>query len=311
MGSIEGTCAISRLTIQHGEDVRLLIIQPDASYGPFVSWHPRTYPVRAKYNDCGTYVLKDSLRPHGLEANMWLHGFKKDGIFSKKKGITRDIAFTDFVDKLCYPHLWARTLYPSSYEHSKGRVITHNRKFPLLPVVILEEVYQELLNPKKNAAALSERIAHYTALREAVFNVSIDNDAWAKISALRGEKAIFTRADINEEDPNTLFRLTRYIHAKLGPSAFDFTTHVLQTCPSSHIVYAVLQDVKDREQDMAECNDSFFATAAGFDLIDHNLRCNLNFNWFPQGPRGTQMASLEAQAEFHASMANICKFKDL
>lgn len=52
MGSFAATCAISHLPVHHGDPVRFILLT-QSPYDTAV-WHPRTWPIRALYNDYGS-----------------------------------------------------------------------------------------------------------------------------------------------------------------------------------------------------------------------------------------------------------------
>jgi hypothetical protein len=79
MGSFSYTCAVSGLPIEAGDEVRYLLVTENpyedsrACYMHDV-WVPRTFPLRAKYNDYGSV---DDVQD-GPERDAWLDGFQID-----------------------------------------------------------------------------------------------------------------------------------------------------------------------------------------------------------------------------------------
>ena len=82
MGCFNYTCALSRLPISDGDQVRYLLLASnpyDENKGhqacmPFDWWVPRTFPVRAKYDDYGS--VEEVQDPIGTE--VWLEALKLD-----------------------------------------------------------------------------------------------------------------------------------------------------------------------------------------------------------------------------------------
>ncbi len=81
MGSYSYTCAVSNLPISAGDEVRYLLLTENP-YGdkgsracyPYDTWVPRTFPIRAKYNDYGTI----DCYTEGLGTNNILDGLQLD-----------------------------------------------------------------------------------------------------------------------------------------------------------------------------------------------------------------------------------------
>jgi hypothetical protein len=78
MGSFDFTCAVSDLPIRCGDPVRIFLLTSNP-YGerPCYTtdvWFPRTWPIRAKYNDYG------GVEDYGDEhlQKLWLAGFQRD-----------------------------------------------------------------------------------------------------------------------------------------------------------------------------------------------------------------------------------------
>lgn len=76
MGHFSFTCAISSLPINGGTAVRCILLtqSPYEKYGMSSEWFPRTFPIRAKYNDYGS--IEDIA--DGVGKDLWLHGLKYD-----------------------------------------------------------------------------------------------------------------------------------------------------------------------------------------------------------------------------------------
>lgn len=85
MGSFAATCAISGLPIDSGDEIRIYLLsenpygsQPVDSTGV---WFPRTYPLRARYDDSGS--VKDV--EEGPARDVWLEGMKLD-VVERERG---------------------------------------------------------------------------------------------------------------------------------------------------------------------------------------------------------------------------------
>lgn len=84
MGSFDMTCAISGLPIGAGDPIRYMLLTQNPYHRGKTAgestcyqtdiWFPRTFPLRAKYNDYGGC---DGLQA-GPQADAWLFGLKKD-----------------------------------------------------------------------------------------------------------------------------------------------------------------------------------------------------------------------------------------
>jgi len=77
MGSFNATCAISNLPIKWGDPVRyLLLVEKDRerTCNVFDAWEPRTFPIKAKYNDYGSIEDNET----GVGPELWLEGLKYD-----------------------------------------------------------------------------------------------------------------------------------------------------------------------------------------------------------------------------------------
>lgn len=78
MGSFSYTCAISGFPIQGGDEVRVYLLtqnpyrdRPCYMHG---IWFPRTFPLKAKYNDYGTVEDVEE----GPARDLWMEGFQRD-----------------------------------------------------------------------------------------------------------------------------------------------------------------------------------------------------------------------------------------
>ena len=80
MGSFAYTCSVSGLPIHAGDNVRFMLLSSspytDGSLMCTMSgdWFPRTFPIKAKYNDYGS--VKDV--EEGLGPELWMDGFQID-----------------------------------------------------------------------------------------------------------------------------------------------------------------------------------------------------------------------------------------
>jgi len=79
LGSFNATCAISGLPIGPGDPVRYLLLSGNYSERgpvcmPFDKWEPRTFPIRAEYNDYGSIENPEE----GIGPQLWLDGLKRD-----------------------------------------------------------------------------------------------------------------------------------------------------------------------------------------------------------------------------------------
>lgn len=92
MGSHDYTCSVSGLPIQAGTDVRYLLLTENPFYGPGAStcylhdvWVPRTFPLKAKYNDYGGVEELEQ----GFNFDLWIEGLKLDLI---EQGVGDNVA---------------------------------------------------------------------------------------------------------------------------------------------------------------------------------------------------------------------------
>jgi len=78
MGDFDYTCAISGLPIGAGDKVRYLLISssPYTSESCLMSssWFPRTFPIKAEYNDYGSVENVEE----GIGRDLWMEGLKLD-----------------------------------------------------------------------------------------------------------------------------------------------------------------------------------------------------------------------------------------
>jgi hypothetical protein len=81
MGSFAFTCCISGLPIHGGDKVRFFLLNKNPFYGKVQDacemngiWEPRTFPLRATYDDYGRAVEIEK----GPEKQVWLKGFQYD-----------------------------------------------------------------------------------------------------------------------------------------------------------------------------------------------------------------------------------------
>ena len=82
MGSFSFTCMASGLPIEAGDEVRFFLVtqnpNPDATgCGMTDFWYPRTFPIRAKYNDYGSIDSFEEMNDPAI-LQVWLDGFKTD-----------------------------------------------------------------------------------------------------------------------------------------------------------------------------------------------------------------------------------------
>lgn len=78
MGSFASTCCVSGFPIEYGDDVYyfLLTENPYQEHTCYIYdlWFPRTWPLKAKYNDYGSVEDVEE----GPEQDVWLKGFQTD-----------------------------------------------------------------------------------------------------------------------------------------------------------------------------------------------------------------------------------------
>jgi hypothetical protein len=82
MGCFNGTCCVSNLPIGAGTPVRYLLLTQNpfntnpAAYACYIHgrWIPRTFPLKAKYNDYGGVEDVEE----GPARDVWMEGFKED-----------------------------------------------------------------------------------------------------------------------------------------------------------------------------------------------------------------------------------------
>lgn len=81
MGSYAETCCVSGLPIDGGDPVRFLLLTRNPYHnlacnppGFFDRWFPRTFPLKARYNDYGSVEHVES----GPARDFWLEGFQHD-----------------------------------------------------------------------------------------------------------------------------------------------------------------------------------------------------------------------------------------
>lgn len=74
MGCFAFTCGISGLPIRAGDPVRFLLLTETAFKGETAPWFPRTFPLRARYNDYGSVEKV----PQDLGMKLWQEGLRRD-----------------------------------------------------------------------------------------------------------------------------------------------------------------------------------------------------------------------------------------
>lgn len=79
MGSFSYTCSVSRLPIHAGDDVRIMLVSSSPYDEPpyctmNAGYFPRTFPIKAKYNDYGSVEDVEE----GIGRDLWLEGLKVD-----------------------------------------------------------------------------------------------------------------------------------------------------------------------------------------------------------------------------------------
>jgi len=87
MGSFAYTCCVSGLPIEYGDPVRFFLLTQNpynqaaenCCY-PHDRWVPRTFPLRAKYNDYGSVMDLQE----GVQRSLWFEGFQIDLV---KRGV--------------------------------------------------------------------------------------------------------------------------------------------------------------------------------------------------------------------------------
>jgi len=108
MGSFTYNCAISGLPVGAGDDVMFLLLTKNRSYREHAVymtdwWYPRTFPLKAKYNDYGS--VEDV--QEGPMKDLWMKGFQLD-LMEKGVGdnschdvaIFKDSTFDQMLDAL-------------------------------------------------------------------------------------------------------------------------------------------------------------------------------------------------------------------
>ena len=83
MGSFAYTCSVSGLPIECGDKVRFMLVSSSpyckGNEGGIICtstdrWFPRTFPIKAKYNDYGSV---DNVED-GIGRDLWMEGFQDD-----------------------------------------------------------------------------------------------------------------------------------------------------------------------------------------------------------------------------------------
>ena len=80
MGSFDSTCGISGLPISAGDPVRFMLLTENpyeknrVHYDMHDEWFPRTFPIRARYDDYGSVEEYDM----NASTRLWMEGFKVD-----------------------------------------------------------------------------------------------------------------------------------------------------------------------------------------------------------------------------------------
>jgi hypothetical protein len=108
MGSFDYTCAVSGLPIHCGEKIRYMLLteNPYDDTRPCNMndvWFPRTFPIRAEYNDYGAVEEVQD----GIAKDLWMEGFQTD-LVSVGTGentvhdvpTSKDMSFDEMIDAL-------------------------------------------------------------------------------------------------------------------------------------------------------------------------------------------------------------------
>jgi hypothetical protein len=131
MGCFSYTCGISGLPIEAGDPVRFLLLTQcpfgkpaEHTCGINNRWAPRTFPLRAKYNEYGSIEKVEE----GLSRDIWLEGFQVD-LITRGTGdnsvhdvaVRKDMTFEDLLRAL-----W------------EGRVLVRDQGGRVLPSPLLK-----------------------------------------------------------------------------------------------------------------------------------------------------------------------------
>lgn len=136
MGSFASTCCISQLPIEAGDDVRFFLLTKNPYGEGMISmhdlWFPRTYPLRAQYDDYGGVENVEE----GPLRDIWLEAFQNDlievGVGDNSchdVSALKDMSWEHFLDALQERRILVRDL-------DKGHAATEREGVPSLRSVM-------------------------------------------------------------------------------------------------------------------------------------------------------------------------------
>ena len=307
MGSYAYTCAVSKLPIRAGDQIRYLLVTENPYEDEGVAhratrmidwWFPRTFPITAEYNDYGSIQNAEE----GPAQDIWLEALAKDlvpvgwgeNLFHDLPTST-DMTFEDFMKALMKGRVMVRREF-SLEDLAKPLRVSH--------VMIREDVWQALLKfPLRDKwsgekaptlAQMKTEIRDYYRIRLAEMKTEVELNAQELEAASPAARAAHLLTAIA--------KLRRSMNLDGQPSATLWITQ--QEAIPYTIGLATHWELFLAKQLPVGEAERFLASVAEMAYM-HQVLMHVRFLWMPSTSCGDQFGDFDKHSRFHPAMKKI------